>query len=112
MRSRNILSAVALLAAPAISLPDDYNMNMPCNNDICWTSWKCHYSRYSKYDDKIGNRCGLPDNVYTPGPDGANWNTLVWGKNYWMEWTSSYESQGEDIVLEWLMFSAPGTESQ
>lgn len=110
MRSLNILGAVALLAVPAVSLDEDYDMSMPCFNDICWTSWKCVYSRMSKYESTIGDKCGLPDNVYTPGPDGTNWPTLVWGQQYRMEWTSRYDSQGEDIVLEWLMWMAPGTE--
>jgi hypothetical protein len=28
-----------------------------------------------------------------------------------MTWQPSYKTQGEEIVLEWLMFEAPGTES-
>lgn len=54
----------------------------------------------------------MPDNVYRQGNDGAEWSTLVWGENYYMTWTSSYESPQEDIVLEWLMFAAPGTEGK
>lgn len=104
--------ALALLSASAIIHAEEYNMKMPCYNDICWTSWKCYYSRYSKYDESIGDRCGFPDNVYTPANDGAQRNTLVWGEGYMMYWTSNYASQGEDIVLEWLMFEAPGTESK
>lgn len=84
---------------------------MPCFNDICWTSWKCSYSRHSKYDGTIGKRCGLPDSVYTPENDGAQGYTLVWEEKYLMEWTSNFASQNEDIVLEWLIYEAPGTES-
>ncbi|KAF3045080.1 hypothetical protein E8E12_008042 [Didymella heteroderae] len=44
------------------------------------------------------------------GYDGAPWTTLVWGENYEMTWQFDYETQDEEIVLEWLMFEAPGTE--
>lgn len=114
MRTSTIFSAVALLTSSAVSadgLENGVSSNMPCFNDICWTSWKCYYSRASKYDEKLGNGCGLPQNVYRQGYDDAPWTTLVWGESYEMSWTSNYKSQGEEIVLEWLMFGAPGTES-
>lgn len=105
MRAYTILSTIALLATSAAG------SDLPCFNDICWTSWRCWYSRASSFDSSLGDRCGLPHNVYRQGYDGAPWTTLVWGQKYAMNWRSSYESQGEDIVLEWLMFEAPGTES-
>lgn len=110
MRILNIVGAATLLAASAVGAEEYNNNYMPCFNDICWTSWRCWYWRRTQYDAEIGDRCGMPDNVYTPAKDHAQWNTLVWGESYFMTWRSSYESQGEDIVLEWLMFEAPGTE--
>ena len=112
MRNFSLAGALALLAASAVTAEEEYNMNMPCFNDICWTSWKCRYSRTSKYDKELNDRCNLPNNVYVPGVDRALYNTLVWGQDYYMRWTSNYASQSEDIVLEWLNFVAPGTESK
>jgi hypothetical protein len=113
MRVPPILSTIALLAASAVSADsvDPKPSGLPCFNDICWTSWRCWYARASPYDSKLGNRCGLPHNVYRQGYDDAPWTTLVWGENYQMTWQPSYKTQGEEIVLEWLMFEAPGTES-
>lgn len=108
----NLVGALAFLAASTAVNAGDYSMDMPCFNDICWTSWRCWYTRFSKYDSKLGDRCGVPDNVYTPWLDGSQWNTLVWGEKYMMTWTSSYAAQEDEIVLEWLMFAAPGTESK
>jgi hypothetical protein len=115
MRNFSPISALALLAAStAVQAEEQYNMNMPCFNDICWTSWRCYYNRMSKYDGKIGNRCGVPGNVYTPALDGARRNTLVWDEKYYLEWAFDWEqdSRKEEIILEWLMFEAPGTESK
>ncbi len=119
MRKSVITSSMSLLVAPVISGEDDNTDNhdandpdMPCSNDICWTSWRCWYRKETKYDAKIGSRCGLPDNVYTTSNDGAQWNALVRGKDYDMTWTSAHASQEDDIVLDWLMFEAPGTESK
>jgi hypothetical protein len=105
MRASIIISTIALLASSAAS------SNLPCFNDICWTSWRCWYERSTSTYGTKSDRCGLPHNVYRQGYDDAPWTTLVWGEGYEMTWQSSYESQGEDIVLEWLMFEAPGTES-
>jgi hypothetical protein len=110
MRKSNLLSAIALLSSSANGLENGVTSNMPCFNDICWTSWKCRYDRASKYDSKLGNKCGLPSNVYRQGYDAAPWTTLVWGEHYEMSWTANYATQGEEVVLEWLMFAAPGTE--
>lgn len=101
MRASVVLGAIALLASSTSA------SDLPCFNDICWTSWRCYYTR-SLFKP---SRCGLPHNVYRQGYDDAPWTTLVWGENYEMTWQSSYETQGEEIVLEWLMFEAPGTES-
>ena len=111
MRSFNLVGAVALLVASAVSVENEYGI-LPCSNDICWITWKCSYSGYSNYDNKLGSRCNLPNNVYRPGHDGALVNTLVWEQDYWMEWMFSLEGERQDIVLEWLMFDAPGTESK
>ncbi|KAJ8117126.1 hypothetical protein OPT61_g1598 [Boeremia exigua] len=104
-----VVSALSLLSASVVSGEEEHP-DMPCFNDICWTSWRCWYWRRSTYDNKIGKRCGMPDNVYIPAYDHSQWNTLVWGENYPMSWKSSPGTQGDDIVLEWLMFEAPGTE--
>jgi hypothetical protein len=108
MRNFSLLGATALLAASAIAVEEGHNMDMPCFNDICFTSWRCWYPRVSKYDNTIDARCNVPHHVYTPANDGTRWNTMVWDSSYYVTWKSSYETQGEDIVLEWLMFETPG----
>lgn len=114
MRTSSVFSAVALLAVSIVSADEsgsEVQSDLPCFNNICWTSWKCYYERASKWGDRPGDRCGLPNNVYRQGRDGAPWSTLVWGETYQMNWASAYTAQEDTIVLEWLMFEAPGTES-
>lgn len=104
MRNFKSISVVALLAASTAVASE-----MPCFNDLCFTSWKCHYSRTSKYDKEIDDRCNVPSDVYTPARDGSLWNALVWNRATYLTWTPNYATQLEEIVLEWLMFEGPGT---
>lgn len=107
MRSFNLLGPVALMAASAVAAGEEYYSDMPCDNDICFTSWRCWYSRMSKYDNTIDDRCNVPKHVYTPAMDGTRWNTMVWDSSYYVKWKSSFKTVEEDAVLEWLMFESP-----
>lgn len=106
MRSINLLGPALIAAASAVTAEDGGANAMPCFNDICFTSWKCYYTRWTS--EKIDNRCNVPRAAFTPAKDGSRWNTMVWELPYMVSWKTKWPQTDDDIVFEWLIFEAPG----